>query len=185
VTVQPIRLFGDPVLRSPADTVVDFDKELRNLVRDLVETMQDEGGAGLAAPQLGVGLRVFSFDVDDVVGHIVNPVLSFPDDEEQDGPEGCLSIPGVYVDTKRRQNVVAQGFNEFGDPLQVVGSGLMARCVQHETDHLAGVLFLDRLDAAGRKDAMKQIRASEWYDAAKPPTIKESPHSRGIFGVGR
>ena len=185
MTVQPIRLFGDPVLRSPADTVVDFDKELRNLVRDLVETMQDEGGAGLAAPQLGVGLRVFSFDVDDVVGHIVNPVLSFPDDEEQDGPEGCLSIPGVYVDTKRRQNVVAQGFNEFGDPLQVVGSGLMARCVQHETDHLAGVLFLDRLDAAGRKDAMKQIRASEWYDAAKPPTIKESPHSRGIFGVGR
>ena len=80
MTVQPIRLFGDPVLRTPADPVVDFDKELRNLVRDLVETMQDEGGAGLAAPQLGVGLRVFSFDVDDVVGHIVNPVLSFPDE---------------------------------------------------------------------------------------------------------
>jgi peptide deformylase len=185
VTVQPIRLFGDPVLRTPADTVVDFDKELRNLVRDLVETMQDEGGAGLAAPQLGVGLRVFAFDVDDVVGHIVNPVLSFPDDEEQDGPEGCLSIPGVYIDTKRRQHVVAQGFTEFGDPLQVVGTGLMARCVQHETDHLDGVLFLDRLDAASRKEAMKQIRAAEWYDAAKPPAIKESPHSRGIFDVGR
>ena len=185
MTVQPIRLFGDPVLRTPADTVVDFDKELRNLVRDLVETMQDEGGAGLAAPQLGVGLRVFTFDVDDVVGHIVNPVLSFPDDEEQDGPEGCLSIPGVYIDTKRRQHVVAQGFTEFGDPLQAVGTGLMARCVQHETDHLDGVLFLDRLDAASRKEAMKQIRAAEWYDAAKPPTIKESPHAKGIFGVGR
>ena len=117
--------------------------------------MQDEGGAGLAAPQLGVGLRVFAFDVDDVVGHIVNPVLTFPDDEEQDGPEGCLSIPGIYVDTKRRQNVVAAGFNEHGDPIQLVGTGLMARCVQHETDHLDGVLFLDRLDAAGRKDAMK------------------------------
>ena len=185
MTVQPIRLFGDPVLRTPADTVVDFDKELRNLVRDLVETMQDEGGAGLAAPQLGVGLRVFAFDVDDVVGHIVNPVLSFPDDEEQDGPEGCLSIPGVYIDTKRRQHVVAQGFTEFGEPLQVVGTGLMARCVQHETDHLDGVLFLDRLDAASRKEAMKQIRAAEWYDAAKPPTVKESPHTRGIFGAGR
>jgi peptide deformylase len=183
VTVQPIRLFGDPVLRTPADAVTDFDAELRRLVRDLTETMQDEGGAGLAAPQLGVGLRVFTFHVDEVVGHIVNPVLSFPDDEEQDGPEGCLSIPGVYVDTKRRQNVVAQGFTEYGDPLQLVGTGLMARCVQHETDHLDGVLFLDRLDAAARKDAMKQIRAAEWYDAGAPPTVKPSPH--GIFGLGR
>jgi peptide deformylase len=185
VTVQPIRLLGDPVLRTAADPVVDFDKELRNLVRDLVETMRDEGGAGLAAPQLGVGLRVFAFDVDDVVGHIVNPTLSFPDAEEQDGPEGCLSIPGIYVDTKRRQNVVANGFNEFGDPLQLVGTGLMARCVQHETDHLDGVLFLDRLDSAGRKEAWKQIRAAEWYEEDKPPVVKESPHSRGIFGLGR
>jgi peptide deformylase len=164
---------------------VDFDKELRNLVRDLTETMQDEGGAGLAAPQLGVGLRVFSFDVDDVVGHLINPVLSFPDAEEQDGPEGCLSIPGIYIDTKRRQNVVAAGYNEYGDPIQIVGTGLMSRCVQHETDHLDGVLFLDRLDTASRKEAMKQIRAAEWYDAGKPPTVKESPHNRGIFGLGR
>ena len=94
-----------------------------------------------------MGLRVFAFDVDDVVGHLVNPVLDFPDEEEQDGPEGCLSIPGIYIDTKRRQNVVATGFNEHGEPVQIVGTGLMARCVQHETDHLDGVLFLDRLDA--------------------------------------
>jgi peptide deformylase len=185
VTVQPIRLFGDPVLRTPADPVTDFDRELRHLVKDLVETMQDEGGAGLAAPQLGVGLRVFAFDVDEVVGHIVNPVLSFPDDEEQEGPEGCLSVPGIYVDTKRRQNVVATGFNEHGDPVRLVGTGLMARCVQHETDHLDGVLFLDRLDAAARKEAMKQIREADWYDAGKPPTVKESPHGRGVFGLGR
>jgi peptide deformylase len=111
-------------------------------------------------------------------------VLSFPDEEEQDGPEGCLSIPGVYIDTKRRQNVVANGFNEFGDPVQLVGTGLMARCVQHETDHLDGVLFLDRLDSAARKDAMKQIRSADWYDAAKPPTIKDSPHGRSVFGSG-
>jgi len=180
VTVQPIRLFGDPVLRTPADPVVDFDKELRTLVRDLVETMQDEGGAGLAAPQLGVGLRVFTFDVDDVVGHIVNPVLSFPDDEEQDGAEGCLSIPGIYIDTKRRQNVVAAGFNEHGDPIQIVGTGLMARCAQHETDHLDGVLFVDRLDADRRKQAMKEIRAAEWYNPDAPPVVKASPH--GLFG---
>ena len=162
---------------------MDFDKELRNLVHDLVETMQDEGGAGLAAPQLGVGLRVFSFDVDDVVGHIVNPVLSFPDEQEQDGPEGCLSIPGIYIDTKRRQNVVANGFNEHGDPIQVVGTGLMSRCVQHETDHLDGVLFLDRLDPANRKLAMKEIRESEWFGLAGAPTIKVSPHPTGGLGL--
>jgi peptide deformylase len=185
VTIQSIRLFGDPVLRTAADDVLDFDRELRSLVKDLTDTMLDEDGAGLAAPQLGVGLRVFAFNVDDLIGHIVNPVLSFPDDEEQNGSEGCLSIPGVFVDTKRRQNVVARGFNEHGDPIQLVGSGMMARCVQHETDHLDGVLFLDRLDPLGKKDAMRQIRASEWYDAAKPPTVKVSPHSGGIFGLGR
>jgi peptide deformylase len=182
VTVQPIRLFGDPVLRTPADPVVDFDAELRRLVADLVDTMQEQEGAGLAAPQLGVGLRVFAFDVDDVVGHLINPVLEFPDDEEQDGPEGCLSIPGIYVDTKRRMNVVASGFNQHGDPVRLIGSGLMARCAQHETDHLDGVLFLDRLDANARKEAMREIRQAEWYDAGAPPVVKASPHS--LFGTG-
>lgn len=174
MSVTSIRLLGDPVLRSPADPVVDFDKELRRLVADLVDTMRADNGAGLAAPQIGVGLRVFAFDVDDVVGHLVNPVLDFPDGEEQDGPEGCLSIPGVYIDTKRRQNVVAKGFTEYGDPVQIVGTGTMARCLQHETDHLDGVLFLDRLDPARRKEAMREIRASDWYRAGM--TIKVSPH---------
>jgi peptide deformylase len=177
VTVQPIRLFGDPVLRTKADPVVDFDKELRKLIRDLTETLLDEGGAGLAAPQIGVGLRVFAFDVDDTVGYLVNPELHFPDEEEQDGPEGCLSIPGIYVDTKRRQNVVARGFNEHGEPVRLVGSGLMARCCQHETDHLDGILFLDRLDTQARKAAMKEIREAPWYNADVPPAVKISPHA--------
>ncbi|MGW0435059.1 peptide deformylase [Micromonospora sp. NPDC003197] len=186
MTVQPIRLFGDPVLRTPAEPVVDFDVELRKLVADLTETMRDSSGAGLAAPQLGVGLRVFTFDVDDVLGHLVNPVLEFPDEEEQEGPEGCLSLPGLYFDTKRRMNVVAKGFNAYGDPMQIVGTGLMARCVQHETDHLDGVLFLDRLDPAGRKAAMKEIRKADWYDPAAPPTVKLSPHAPASpFGLGR
>jgi peptide deformylase len=184
VTIQPIRLFGDPVLRTPAEPVVDFDRELRRLVDDLIETMRDQAGAGLAAPQLGVGLRVFAFDVEDVVGHLVNPVLDFPDDEEQDGPEGCLSVPGLYFDTKRRMNVVASGVNSYGDPVRLVGSGLMARCVQHETDHLDGVLFIDRLDAARRKEAMKVIRQAEWYNAAAPPVVKVSPHAQANpFGL--
>lgn len=182
MTVKPIRLFGDPVLRTPADPVVDFDKELRTLVKDLTETLLDEGGAGLAAPQIGVGLRLFAFDVDDLVGHIINPELHFPDDEEQDGPEGCLSIPGIYIDTKRRLNVVAKGFNEFGEPVRLVGTGQMARCCQHETDHLDGVLFLDRLDPKSRKEAMRQIRSAPWYNADAPPTIKVSPHAGGLFG---
>ena len=182
MTVQPIRLFGDPVLRTPADPVVTFDKELRKLVKDLTETLQAQEGAGLAAPQIGVGLRVFAFDVEDVVGHLINPELHFPDEEEQDGPEGCLSIPGIYIDTKRRMNVVARGFNEFGDPVRLVGTGMMARCAQHETDHLDGVLFLDRLDSKRRKEAMKQIRAADWYDAENPPTVKVSPHAGGLLG---
>jgi peptide deformylase len=181
VTVQPIRLFGDPILRTRADAVTDFDKELRTLVKDLTETLLDEGGAGLAAPQLGVGLRVFAFDVDDTVGYLINPELYFPDEEEQEGPEGCLSIPGIYIDTKRRMNVVATGFNEYGEPVRLVGTGTMARCCQHETDHLDGVLFLDRLDAAARKEAMRQIRAAPWYSAAAPPTVKLSPHAGGLF----
>jgi peptide deformylase len=182
MTVQPIRLFGDPVLRTPADPVVDFDRELRTLVKDLTETLLDEGGAGLAAPQIGVGLRVFAFDVDDTVGHLINPELYFPDEEEQDGPEGCLSIPGIYIDTKRRMNVVAKGFNEYGEPVRLVGTGQMARCCQHETDHLDGVLFLDRLDPAARKEAMRQIRAAPWYNTETPPVVKVSPHAGGLFG---
>jgi peptide deformylase len=183
LTVQPIRLFGDPVLRTPAEPVADFDRELRRLVADLSDTLREQQGSGLAAPQLGVGLRVFAFEVDDVAGHLVNPVLEFPDEEEQDGPEGCLSIPGIYLDTKRRQNVVAAGFNEHGDPVRLVGTGLMARCVQHETDHLDGVLFLDRLDPQRRKEAMRQIRQAEWYDPTAPPVVRTSPHPRP-FGPG-
>jgi peptide deformylase len=182
VSVRPIRLFGDPVLRTPAEEVVDFDRQLRHLVADLTDTMLDEGGAGLAAPQLGVGLRVFAFDVDDVVGHLVNPVLEFPDEEEQDGPEGCLSIPGLYFDTKRRMNVVARGVDQHGEPVQIVGTDLMARCIQHETDHLDGILFVDRLDPETKKEAMRAIREAEW-NAQPAPQVKVSPHP--IFGAIR
>lgn len=186
MTVLPIRLFGDPVLRTPAEPVVDFDAELRKLVADLMDTMREQGGVGLAAPQIGVGLRVFTFDVDGVSGHLVNPELEFPDEEEQDGPEGCLSLPGLYFDTKRRLNVIARGFNEYGDPVQLVGTGLMARCVQHETDHLNGVLFIDRLDPKRRKEAMKAIREADWYNPDAPPVVKVSPHAGGSpFGLGR
>ena len=176
VSVRPVRLFGDPILTTPAQEVASFDAELRRLVRDLDDTLHDQQGAGLAAPQLGVGLRVFVFHDEDASGHLVNPVLTFPDEEEQDGPEGCLSLPGLYFDTKRRLNVVAKGSTMRGDPVQVVGSGSLARCLQHETDHLDGVLFIDRMDAQRRKAAMRAIRAASWFNAAPPPAVKASPH---------
>jgi peptide deformylase len=181
VTVQPIRLFGDPVLRTAADEVTDFDKELRTLVADLAETMLAAPGSGLAAPQIGVGLRVFTYHIDDAQsGHLINPVLHFPSDEEQDGPEGCLSIPGLSWDCTRKANVVAHGQNMFGDPVTVEGTAVLARCIQHETDHLDGVLFVDRLDAQTRKAAMKQIREASWAGLT-PPTVKISPHAtRGL-----
>jgi peptide deformylase len=175
VTIQPIRLFGDPVLRTRADEVVDFDKELRVLVQDLWDTMESEGGAGIAAPQLGVGLRVFTYHCDGFAGHLVNPSWTAVDDECQDGPEGCLSIPGLRWDTKRMRNVVATGWNMHGEPVEVEGTDLLARCIQHETDHLDGVLFVDQLDQETRKQAMKEIREAPWFNGAVP-TIKPDPH---------
>ncbi len=177
MAVQPIRIFGDPVLRTPADPVVDFDKELRRLVEDLFETMIDAPGAGLAAPQIGVGLRVFTYHIDDDEhGHLINPRLSFPNEEEQDGPEGCLSLPGLSFDCRRHAHVVATGFNMYGDPVTVLGSNDLARCVQHETDHLDGVLFIDRLDPETKKAAMRAIREADW-SGASAPTIRISPHA--------
>lgn len=175
MTVQPIRLFGDPVLRVPAAPVTDFDKELRVLVRDLTETMLEAPGVGLAAPQLGVSLRVFTYDVDDVVGHLVNPVLTLTD-EQQDGDEGCLSFPGLTFPTKRSLGFVATGFNMYGDPVVLEGTELLARCAQHETDHLDGILFIDRLDREQRKLALKAIREADW-GGAPAPQVKLSPHA--------
>src|ERR1700683_864231 len=158
MTIRPVRLFGDPILRTAADPVTDFDKQLRNLVKDLTQTLDDAQGAGLAAPQIGVGLRVFAYAVGAERGHLVNPGLDFPDEEEQDGDEGCLSFPGIYYDVKRRLNTVARGFADLGDPVQIVGTEILARCLQHETDHLDGVLFIDRMDTSRRKAAMRALR---------------------------
>lgn len=172
---QPIRLFGDPVLRTRAAEVVDFDKELRNLVRDLWDTMTDEGGAGLAAPQLGVSLRVFTYHCDGFTGHLVNPTFDVVGEETQEGPEGCLSIPGLSWDCRRHLHVVARGCDQHGEPVEVQGSESLARAIQHETDHLDGVLFIDRLDPETRKQAMREIRQARWFGAAEP-VVKVSPH---------
>ncbi len=175
MTIQPIRLFGDPVLRTKAEPVVDFDRQIRQLVRDLEETMLDAPGAGLAAPQIGVSLRVFTYYVEGELGHLVNPVLDLGE-ECQDGEEGCLSIPGLMFDTVRAAHVVARGQDMYGEPLVVEGTAKLARAIQHETDHLDGILFVDRLDPATRKAAMKAIREAEWA-GAPVPQVRLSPHA--------
>ena len=182
--VQPIRLFGDPVLRTPAVPVTDFDKELRRLVADLTDTMVEAPGAGLAAPQIGVGLPVFTWYVEGELGHLVNPSLDLGE-ELQDGPEGCLSIPELTFDCKRAMRVVAKGFDMYGEPVVVEGSDLLARAIQHETDHLDGVLFVDRLDRETRKAAMRAIREASWFGDGLPgasqPVVRVSPHpTRGL-----
>lgn len=185
MTIQPIRVFGDPVLTSPAVAVTDFDKELRRLVDDLAETMMEAPGVGLAAPQIGVPLRVFTYYYEEEIGHLINPVLSLSEDTEVD-EEGCLSVPGLTYPTERALGVVARGMNMHGEPVTIEGTALLARIMQHETDHLDGIVFVDRLTPELRRDAMRQIRQSEWFDLGTPgeegapmpsyPIIRLSPH---------
>ena len=184
MSIQPIRHFGDPVLTTPAAEVVDFDKELRLLIEDLTDTMLEAPGAGLAAPQIGVSLRVVVWNVDDEIGHLVNPTLDLSD-ELQDGEEGCLSFPGLVYETPRAFRAVAKGLNMHGEPIIVEGTEFLARALQHETDHLNGILFIDRMDLKLRKEAMKEIRESEWFGVASEagfaPEIRTSPHiTRGL-----
>src|SRR4051794_19121272 len=181
MAVRPIRIFGDPVLRTRATEVSDFDLSIDRLVSDLCETLVDAGGAGLAAPQIGVGMRAFAFvvvDKDDPtyreVRHIINPVLVEQDAEELDDVEGCLSIPGLSYNLPRPRRIVATGFDRHGEPLRIEGTERLARCLAHETDHLDGVLFVDRLEPEIRKRAMAEIR--EMLLAGEDIQVKSSPH---------
>jgi peptide deformylase len=180
MAVRAIRYFGDPVLTTPALEVIEFDKEVRDLVKDLTETMVAAPGAGLAAPQIGVGLRVFTWHVDEEFGHLVNPSLELSE-EMQDGEEGCLSFPELRYETPRALKAVAKGFTMYGEPITVEGSEFLARALQHEMDHLNGILFIDRMTEETRREAMKEIRESEWFLENGQPEVRISPHStRGL-----
>lgn len=162
--------------------MVDFDKSLRRLVADLEDTMVDANGAGLAAPQIGVPLRVFTYAVhgDDAdgptrIGHLVNPVMVEVDAEEIEDEEGCLSVPGVSYPLRRSRRVVAKGQDLHGEPATVEGTERLARALLHETDHLDGVIFIDRLDPEVRKRAMRELR--EMALAGEDIVVKRSPHA--------
>jgi peptide deformylase len=157
MAVRDIRLFGDPVLREVCRPVTDFGPGLERLVTDLMDTCRLPGRAGLAAPQIGVDLRVFSYNVEDDEGYLVNPRL-VSSDGRQDGPEGCLSIPGLYAPTPRAAQASVTGVDVAGQPVTVEGTGLLARCLQHELDHLDGHLFLDRLPPGERREALRALR---------------------------
>jgi peptide deformylase len=158
MAIREIRVVGDPVLRTPCEPVAEIDDRVRALVTDLVETVDMEGRAGLAANQIGVSLRAFSYNIDDEVGYVLNPRIVELSEATQDGDEGCLSVPGLWFPTKRAHYARVVGTDLDGAEVLVEGAGLMARCLQHEVDHLDGHLYLDRLDRAMRKKAMAAVR---------------------------
>ena len=159
MAMREIRVVGDPVLRTPCDPVTTIDARVRGLVDDLLETVDADGRAGLAANQIGVSLRAFSWNIDDEIGYVLNPVIvELSEEEYQDDDEGCLSVPGLWFPTRRSWYARVVGEDLDRNEVVVEGTGIMARCLQHEVDHLDGHLYLDRLDRAVRKKAMKAIR---------------------------
>lgn len=171
VAVRPVVITGDPVLHRPAARVEVFDDALKALVADMVETNAAAHGAGLAAPQIGVGLRVFVWAMrnDDGVpeqGVLVNPMVrlsKIPDERPTDDEsEGCLSVPGEHFPLKRADRAEVFGQDLDGNPVEFVATGWFARCMQHETDHLNGMLYVDRLDERWSKKARKAIKKNGW-----------------------
>jgi peptide deformylase len=185
MTIRRIRTFGDPILRRKADAIDTFDGAVERLVADLTDTLVESNGSGLAAPQIGVGLRAFVFVAPGersrevtAIRHIVNPVLVEQDEELIDDEEGCLSIPGLAYDLPRPRRIVATGWDIHGEPLRIEGTERLARCLAHETDHLDGILFVDRLDPERRKQAMRDIR--RMLLEGEDVQVKTSPHTRPL-----
>lgn len=159
MTHREIRIIGDQVLRTPCEEIREIDHSVKALVEDLLENVDMEGRAGLAANQIGVGLRAFSYNIDGEIGYVLNPrIVALSEEEYQDGDEGCLSIPDLWYPTERAWYARVEGINLDGKTIIVEGEELMARCLQHETDHLDGHLYIDRLDRKTRKRALRDIR---------------------------
>jgi peptide deformylase len=156
LTERQLRLLGDPVLRTPCDPVVRFDDALARLVTDLLDTVQVPGRAGLAANQIGTGLAVFAYNVDDHLGYVINPRITELSGS-QEGPEACLSVPGITATRQRAALATVEGVDLGQRPVRVTGTGELARCLQHETDHLRGELFIDRLDPSARGAVLRKI----------------------------
>jgi peptide deformylase len=162
LSVREIRLFGDPILKSECEQVADPTK-ISALVQDLIDTTSLPGRAGVAANQIGVGLRVFAYNVDGEVGYLINPELTALEGEKLEIDEGCLSVPGLWHKTPRFERATARGYQLDGSQIEVSGEGLLAQALQHECDHLEGLLYLDRLNPEERKLALRSLREQEWF----------------------
>ena len=165
MSVRPIRLFGDPVLRSASDPVTVGDPRLASLVEDLLDTVREPGRAGVAAAQIGVSLRAFSYNVDGEVGYVLNPVVAEVSGEKTLVDEGCLSVPGFWFPTPRYEYARVEGVDLDGQEVVLEGTGLMAQALQHETDHLDGTLYVLTLEPETKREAMREIRAADWWRA--------------------
>ena len=163
MAIREIRLFGDPVLRSVCDPIAPGDARAAALVQDLIETVTVPGRAGVAANQIGVGQRAFSYNIDGDIGYIINPVLAEVSGEPEVVDEGCLSVPGFYFPRLRYPYARVTGIDLDGEPVELAGDGLMAQALQHETDHLDGHLFIEGLEPAAKRDAMRLIRTAPWW----------------------
>ncbi|MGW8483405.1 peptide deformylase [Microbacterium sp. NPDC055903] len=163
MAVREIRLFGDPVLRTVCAPIETIDEGVRALVADLVDTVELPGRAGVAANQIGVAVRAFSYNIDGDIGYVLNPVLVEVRGEPVPTGEGCLSVPGLWHDAIRYPWARVEGIDLDGDPVILEGEGLLAQALQHETDHLDGKVYLSRLDPETRKLAMREVRESGWF----------------------
>lgn len=155
---RDIRIVGDPVLRTPCEPITRVDDRVRALVADLLETVDADGRAGLAANQIGVSLRAFSWNIDGKVGYVLNPRLVEVSEREQHGDEGCLSVPGLFFPRTRSAYARCVGTNLEGEEIELAGEGLTARLIQHEVGHLDGALYIDGLERSVKKRALRQIR---------------------------
>ena len=160
---RQIRLFGDPVLRTASDSIPEITDSIRNLILDLERATDLPGRAGVAAPQIGVNLRAFSYKVDGVIGHLINPVLVETFGEPELVDEGCLSLPEIWSKTPRYPKVKVSGTTLEGEQVNIEAEGLLAQVLQHEIDHLDGKVYLDRLDPQARKITMAALRETSWF----------------------
>lgn len=165
MTVRQIRIFGDPVLRSVCDPIIPGDARATGLIEDLLETVLEPGRAGVAANQIGVGQRAFSYNIDGVIGYVINPVLVEVSGAPELVEEGCLSVPGFFFPRLRYPFAHVIGIDLVGEPVELSGTGLMAQALQHETDHLDGHLYIEGLEPETKREAMRAIRQSDWWMA--------------------
>lgn len=165
MAVREIRLFGDPVLKTSSDQIQQIDKSIENLIADLEQTTAIAGRAGVAAAQIGVNLRAFSYNVEGVIGHLINPKIVALSGEPTEMDEGCLSIPEIWGRTIRYPEVTVTGLNVSGEQIELKARNLLAQVMQHEIDHLDGILYLDRLPPQERKKFMGELRQTSWFMA--------------------